>query len=225
MLYWRPIVPGWNDAPETMQHVLETGDPADAILFTGYYHKPENDTFLRAQGVDLPYDEADYHRRKTMPRDLDARVIAAWRASGVGTPLFRKTSCGVSAAHDLPDYNGHWGVRELCDICPQAQKELCSAAHQRPTSADFERVLDGLGYHTPYLIDDGHVWTHGLGEQRRYPIQHIFGYQIWELDQPHLLHAHGRSLTGHSPSIEEEQRLASMRERFTQAARFDEDDD
>jgi hypothetical protein len=34
----------------------------------------------------------DYHRRKAMPAELDAVVIAAWRASGITTPLFRKTS-------------------------------------------------------------------------------------------------------------------------------------
>jgi DNA repair photolyase len=191
VLYWRPIVPGWNDAPETMRRVLDVGNATDAIVFTGYYHKPENAAYLRAQGVELPYDAADFHRRKTMPAELDTRVIDAWRASGITTPLFRKTSCGVSYAHDLPDYNGHWGVRELCDICPVAQQNLCAADHHAPSHSDFEQALQGLGYSTPYLIDaeGGHVWTHGLGEQRRYPIQHTLRYQIWELDQPHYLHA------------------------------------
>ncbi|WP_345462158.1 hypothetical protein [Actinoallomurus oryzae] len=226
VLYWRPIVPGWNDSPETMRRVLDVGDAADAIVFTGYYHKPENAAYLHAQGVDVPYDAADFHRRKTMPAELDARVIDAWRASGVTTPLFRKTSCGVSYAHDLPDYNGHWGVRELCDICPVAQQNLCAADHHVPSCSDFEQVLQGFGYSSPYLIDaeGGHVWTHGLGEQRRYPIQHTFRHQIWELDQPHYLHAHGRSLTGHGPTDEERQRLAAIRERFTITTRFDEDD-
>jgi DNA repair photolyase len=226
VLYWRPIVPGWNDAPETMRHVLDVGDAADATVFTGYDHKPENATYLRGQGVNLPYDEADFHRRKTMPAELDARVIAAWRASGTTTPLFRKTSCGVSFAHDLPDYNGHWGVRELCDICPTAQQDLCAADHRAPSPTEFEQVLDGLGYTSPYLIDAarGHVWTHGLGEQRRYPIQHTLRYQIWELDQPHYLHAHGRSLTGHGPNEEEREHLTAIRERFTATTRFDEDD-
>jgi hypothetical protein len=30
----------------------------------------------------------------------------------------------VSFAHTIADYNGHWGLRELCDICPAA---LCAA--------------------------------------------------------------------------------------------------
>jgi DNA repair photolyase len=224
VLYWRPIVPGWNDQSGTMAHVLATGHAADAIVFTGYYHKPQNAGYLRGLGVDIPYDEQQYHRRKTLPADLDAKVIAAWRDSRIITPLFRKTSCGVSAAHHTADYNGHWGVRELCDICPAHQIDLCRAAHRTPQPQEFEAVLDDLGYSSDYLIEEGHAWTHGLGEQRRYAIQHTLGFQIWELDQPHLLHAHGRSLTGYHPTDTEQHHLAKLRERFSQTASFDEDD-
>jgi len=223
VLYWRPIVAGWNDDPATMAKVLDVGADADAIVFTGYYHKQENADYLRSLGVTVPYDD-EFNRRKVLPHDLDARVIAAWKASGISTPLFRKTSCGVSAAHQVADYNGHWGIQELCDICPAAQRGLCAADHRRPPPEEFEAVLAGLGYDTDYLIEDGHVWTHGLGEQRRYAIQHTMGFQIWELDQPHLLHAHGRSLTGYQPGSDETDTLTAVRHAFTQQARFDEDD-
>ena len=223
VLYWRPIVPGWNDDPATMAGVLATGRAADAIVFTGYYHKEQNAGYLRSLGVEVPYGQ-DYNRRKVLPEELDARVIAAWRASGISTPLFRKTSCGVSAAHQVADYNGHWGVRELCDICPAAQISRCHAGHRQPAPGELDTVLADLGYATDYLIDGGHVWTHGLGEQKRYAIQHTLGFQIWELDQPHLLHAHGRSLTGYQPTEQEQQELTAIRTQFTHAARFDEDD-
>ena len=223
VLYWRPIVPGWNDDPATMAGVLATGRAADAIVFTGYYHKEQNAGYLRSLGVEVPYGQ-DYNRRKVLPEELDARVIAAWRASGISTPLFRKTSCGVSAAHQVADYNGHWGVRELCDICPAAQISRCHAGHRQPAPGEMDTVLADLGYATDYLIDGGHVWTHSLGEQKRYAIQHTLGFQIWELDQPHLLHAHGRSLTGYQPTEQEQQELTAIRTRFTHAARFDEDD-
>ncbi len=224
VLYWRPIVPGWNDQPDTLNHVLSVGADTDAIVFTGYYHKQQNSTYLRDLGVDIPYRDEEFHRRKTMPDDLDARVIAAWRASGIATPLFRKTSCGVSAAHAAADYNGHWGVPELCDICPARQIDLCRAGHRQPTPAEFEAVLADLGYTSDYLLDDGHVWTHGLGEQRRYAIQHTLGFQIWELDQPHFLHAHGRSLTGHPPTADQETELVAVQRAFGTAVRFDTDD-
>ncbi|MEU0520863.1 hypothetical protein [Streptosporangium sp. NPDC006007] len=223
VLYWRPIVPGWNDQSETMGHVLTVGAQTDAIVFTGYYHKAENADYLRGIGVTVPYAD-EFNRRKVLPGELDATIITAWHESGITTPLFRKTSCGVSFAHTVPDYNGHWGVRELCDICPKAQQDLCADDHRQPTRGEFDTVLAGLGYTTDFLIDDGHVWTHGLGEQRRYAIQHTLRYQIWELDQPHLLHAHGRSLIGYPPSGDQQQQLTEIRTRFPQATRFDEED-
>jgi DNA repair photolyase len=222
VLYWRPIVPGWNDSPETMAHVLDLGRDVDALVFTGYYHKPENASYLRGLGVEVPFDE-DYHRRKTMPAELDARVVAAWRSSGISTPLFRKTSCGVAYAHGVADYNGHWGVRELCDICPAVQRKRCADDYANPTPASIDRVLAHFGYQTPYLIEDGHVWTHGLGEQRRYAIQHTLRYQIWELDQPHFLHAHGRSLNGHRVDPDQADHFAVLREQLTTAARYEDD--
>lgn len=223
VLYWRPIVHGWNDQPTTMAHVLDTGRYADAIVFTGYYHKPENAAYLRAQGVPLPYGEQDHHRRKAMPADLDAAVVAAWRASGISTPLFRKTSCGVAYAHRVPDYNGHWGVREICDICPATQQRRCADDHRQPTPADMDRVLACFGYQTPYLIEDGHVWTHGLGEQRRYAIQHTLRYQIWELDQPHYLHAHGRAPHGHTLDVVQVGHFTALREQLITQTRYTDD--
>jgi hypothetical protein len=156
ILYWRPIVPGWNDDPATMAAVLATGRAADAIVFTGYYHKEQNASYLRSLVVELPYGQ-DYNRRKVLPGQLEARVIAGWRDSGISTPLFRKTSCGVSAAHQVADYNGHWGVRELCDICPAAQIGRCVARHRQSAPGELDPVLAGLGYSTEYLIDSGHV--------------------------------------------------------------------
>ena len=158
-----------------------------------------------------------------MPAELDAAVIAAWRASGIGTPLFRKTSCGVAYAHAAPDYNGHWGVREICDICPTAQQQRCAEGHGQPDPVDLDRVLAQFGYDTPYLIEDGHVWTHGLGEQRRYAIQHTLRYQIWELDQPHYLHAHGRAPHGHAPDPSQDGHLTALRDQLTTQTRYTDD--
>lgn len=220
VLYWRPIVPGWNDQPGTMAHVLDTGRDADAIVFTGLYHKPENRAYLAGLGVPLPYGDGDVHRRKVMPADLDAAVVAAWRASGISTPLFRKTSCGVAYAHQVADYNGHWGVRELCDICPAVQQRRCAAGHRQPAAADMDRVLAQFGYQSPYLIEEGHVWTHGLGEERRYALQHTLGFQVWELDQPHFLHAHGRSPLGHAGDSAESAHLGALRKRFVGGTRY-----
>jgi hypothetical protein len=201
VLYWRPIVPGWNTDPESMTRVLDLGRDVDAIVFTGYYHKPENYRYLTSLGVDLPFGPEDFHRRKAMSDEIDALVVAAWRASGVTTPLFRKTSCGVAFAHADADYNGHWGVPGICDLCPAKQQQRCADAHTRPTPAAIADVLDRLGYgDVPYRVDDGHVWVAGLTEMQRYPMQHSLRYQIWNVDSPHFPGAHGRSPHGHTIS-------------------------
>jgi len=223
VLYWRPIVPGWNDQPDTLEHVLDAGRDADAIVFTGYYHKEENTRFLRDLGVELPYG-ADYQRRKMLPGELDARVVAAWRASGITVPLFRKTSCGVTFAHQVPDYNGHWGMPELCDICPTEQRRRCKADHHPPSDDEMRAVLNDLDYTTPFLIDGGHIWTHGLGEQRRYAIQHTLRYQVWEADLPHFADAHGRALNGYQPTDDEQKTLDEARHRIYSHLRFNDDD-
>ncbi|BFU47761.1 hypothetical protein [Krasilnikovia sp. MM14-A1004] len=72
-----------------------------------------------------------------------------------------------------------------------------AAALRRPTDNDMQQVLDHFGFDTPWILDDGHVWTSGLGEQRRYAIQHTLNYQIWDIETPHVPGGHGRSMTGH----------------------------
>jgi hypothetical protein len=89
--------------------------------------------------------------------------------------------------------------------------------------ADMDRVVALFGYQAPYLIEDGHVWTHGLGEQRPYAIQHTLRYQIWELDQPHYLHAHGRSPNGHDPDPDQAAHFAVLREQFSAETRYTDD--
>jgi DNA polymerase-3 subunit epsilon/exodeoxyribonuclease X len=63
-----------------------------------------------------------------------------------------------------------------------------------------------------------YVWTHGLGEQKRYAVQHTLRHQIWELDQPHHLHAHGRSLLGHTPDPDQTDAFATVRHHFERTA-------
>jgi hypothetical protein len=66
-----------------------------------------------------------------VPETLERRVLLAFAASA---SLFRKTSCAVSYVHGLPDYNGHYGISQLCDICPMSQLDLCRASHRMPTA-------------------------------------------------------------------------------------------
>jgi DNA repair photolyase len=199
VLYWRPIVLGWNDGEAILDHVLDVSQKTDAIAYTGLFYRAEQKDHFTKIGVSPPFEGT--HRRKVLPENLEAKVLERYRASGIRTPIFRKTSCAVAYAHAIADYNGHFGVRDICDICPQSQVNRCSAMHIAPSAEQFRAMLDGYGYETPFEIDPGHVWTTGLGEEKRYHLQHALGFQVWDRDRPHLRGQHGRAPEGYAPLV------------------------
>jgi len=81
----------------------------------------------------------------------------------------------------------------------------------------------GFDPQTPFAVEDGHVLTGTLGEQRRYALQHYFGYQMWEVQHPHVHAAHGRALEGYKLTTEEQAQLDQARDRLATAARHDDD--
>ena len=177
-LYWRPIVPGWNDDEETILHVLDVARKTDAIAYTGLFYRPQQQEHFSEKRIAVPYDET--HRRKILPADLEAKILRLYMESGIKTPIFRKTSCAVMYTHELPDYNGHFGIQGICDICPAEQVKRCAKAYAQPTQTEFARLLELYEYETEFCIESGHVWTSGLSVEQRYHLQHTLGFQVWD---------------------------------------------
>jgi DNA repair photolyase len=194
VLYWRPIVPGLNDTTDDMAAAADLSGSAHATVFTGLFYRDQIRAYYRSVGLPEPYQ--DVARRKILPADLELRVLSYFAAYAPATPLFRKTSCAVSYAHGLPDYNGHYGIRELCDICPTAQRGRCAAAFTRPDPAHTGRLAVQIGATSPPEVTDRAVITTGLDEQRRYWLQHHLGYQVHDAGLPHHHQRHGRADTG-----------------------------
>jgi DNA repair photolyase len=194
VLYWRPIVPGLNDSEEHLQRAIALSRHAHATVFTGLFYRDEIRDFFRAAGIPDLYVEVA--RRKILPRELDLRIVDAFRRAGREGAIFRKTSCAVAFAHSTHDYNGHFGIRELCDICPSDQIERCRRAWKKP---DFDLVTDLARRHGACglpSIDERAIYVEGLDEQRRYSIQHFLGYQVHDLKYPHVAQSHGRAPLG-----------------------------
>lgn len=119
---------------------------------------------------------------------------------GYSPTLFRKTSCAVSYVHGLPDYNGHYGIRELCDICPLIQLGRCARAHRTPTTEDIHdtaRVLpEAEGLEVVNISRRAAVVSGLSEEQPRYYVQHALRFQIHDVRHPHHAHRHGRADIG-----------------------------
>ena len=191
ILYWRPLIAGVNDAAQYLERARRLSDFADATVFTGLFHRDEIRQHFRAAGV--PDFYPDVARRKILPRDVERRVLAAL----AGKPLFRKTSCGVAFAHGIADYNGHYGIREICDICPPAQLARCASAHQRPEIQVVRDIARTAGLDIESIsVDSRKIEVSGSSEQQRYFVQHSLNYQVHDRSQPHLPERHGRAELG-----------------------------
>ncbi len=195
VLYWRPLVPGLNDSDEHLDRAFGLSKHADATVFTGLFYRDQIADYYRANGLPAPYDATA--RRKIVPRVLEQRVLAAFAGS---TSLFRKTSCAVSYAHGLPDYNGHVGIRELCDICPLSQLDRCQAAHHVPSADQLHQVARGLpeaaGLQVVKIAERAAVVAGLPDEQPRYYLQHALRFQVHDERHPHYDHRHGRADIG-----------------------------
>lgn len=198
VLYWRPIVPGLNDTDEHIARAIELSHHAHATVFTGLFFKDQIRDYYQAHGLPEPYEEGA--RRKFFPQDLEKRILAHAALFPAGSPLFRKTSCGVTYAHRVPDYNGHYGIRELCDICPTRQIERCAKAWTQPEERRVADMAERLGGKL-VEVNDRAVVVSGLDEQPRYLIQHGLGYQVHDVAKPHHRHQHGRADAGWSTAI------------------------
>jgi DNA repair photolyase len=195
ILYWRPLVPGLNDTDEHLDAACELSRHADATVFTGLFYRDQIAAYYKANGLPEPY--AGTARRKIVPEAVERRVLSAFDDS---TSLFRKTSCAVAYAHGLPDYNGHYGIRELCDICPTNQLDLCRQAHRVPTAEQIHQAARALPEARDLKvvrITERAAVVAGLGtEQPRYYLQHTLGFQVHDVRHPHHAHRHGRADIG-----------------------------
>ncbi len=195
ILYWRPIVPGLNDSETDLKRAKELSHHAHATVFTGLFYRDEIRSYYHSMGIPEPYEEIA--RRKILPSSTEDRVLHAF-AEGAGSPIFRKTSCGVAYAHGLPDYNGHVGIREVCDICPKKQLDLCISSHREPRIEDVASVAAQIGDARVVDITPRSVILEGFGEQQRYFMQHAFSYQFHDVMKPHHYGRHGRADVGWS---------------------------
>jgi DNA repair photolyase len=194
IFYWRPIIPLLNDSDEHLARAVELSHFAHATVFTGLFYRNEIAAFFRHSGIPEPYN--DTARRKIMPETLDGRIVNAFRNAKRLGVLFRKTSCGVAFVHGVPDYNGHYGIRELCDICPSKQQELCRQSWAQPDFEKVARLSLELGADGAPDVGERAIITDGLEEPQRYFIQHTLGYQVHDRKYPHIFLRHGRANIG-----------------------------
>lgn len=193
ILYWRPIVPSLNDGDTFIRKAAELSKTAHATVFTGLFFRDEIRDFYVTRGLQMPY--GDVERRKIFPKSLERTIISKFEGLG-GKRYFRKTSCGVSYAFKVSDYNGHYGIRELCDICPPDQVTRCRKAWHPPSERSVALLALKVGCNDKPSITNRAILFPSMEEHKRYFIQHSLNYQVHDSKFPHHYGRHGRAENG-----------------------------
>ncbi|WP_422351149.1 hypothetical protein [Flagellimonas sp.] len=197
ILYWRPIIVGLNDSNKEIDFVLKNLSlSAHGIVFTGLRQTNEiKDFFVQRQAVNLYQGFVD--RRKIFPDNLDHRILTRLKDTPAENKLYRKTSCGVSAVHRLPDYNGHFVAGEqICNICNSRQRRRCENEPKSIDIAELHRVAKEIGIESLEIDNElGNDFTYipNLTIDERYFLRHLFKHPILDPQFPHEYGQYGRA--------------------------------
>lgn len=196
ILYWRPVIPGINDSQTSICKVKMLSRFAHSIVFSGLFYRDEISSYYKENNLPQLYEKT--MRRKILPEYTEKKILSLLNFDENPVPIFRKTSCGVAYVHQKADYNGHYGIREICDICPKEQLSRCKEKWQTPEAEAIIKLCKQLGATSTPVITDKAIIVEGLDEQNRYFLQHTFQYQVHDSEKPHYYRYHGRAETGWS---------------------------
>lgn len=130
VLYFRPIVEGWNDSDEIIEKVLQLGKKyADAICIGSLRMSSEIRHELQRVGA-LPPSHHDEFNLKRFGEALEKRVFQKYHALEVDVPLYKHTSCAVSQILGVGNYNLLYRnpQKNCVETCPKNQQQLCGRA-------------------------------------------------------------------------------------------------
>lgn len=162
ILYWRPLISGVNDTLEHIEKAALLSGFAHATAFTGFFYRDEMKNYFEDNKISIAYTHTE--RRKMLPKVQEHLVLREFYDLG-GVNLFRKTSCAVSFAFNLPDYNGHFGCGEICDICPKDQVQLCESNWNVPSKERVRYLLKHLFIDAEFSIKKRSIIFDSLNEE------------------------------------------------------------
>jgi len=127
ILYFRPLVKGWNDSIDKIEKVLTIGNKyANAIAIGGLRMSPEIKANLIKKGINVP--NMDSFHPKTLDPEIENKIIKCHKKLNIKIPLFKHTSCAVSNIFKMRNYNNLFLNPDLncIETCPDYQKSICN---------------------------------------------------------------------------------------------------
>lgn len=129
VLYFRPIVEGWNDTTEIINKILVIGKKyADVICIGSLRISPEIQKELENVGIDTSKLNNDFHL-KNFHAGIEKKILEAYKNLDIQIPLFKHTSCAISNIIKIANYNLLFKnpTKNCLVTCPKDQQLLCKS--------------------------------------------------------------------------------------------------
>jgi len=143
ILFYRPLIAGYNTSEEQMKKVLTVAKDAnvDAIVIGAVMWSNSITQLFEERVGPTPINDHQNYRKKILMPEYKRRLIEFYMELGLTMPMVRRTSCVRSVARNMPDYNGHWiePEKNCWPTCPEHQQFSC--ANQGVHQPDEVRYL------------------------------------------------------------------------------------
>ena len=168
--FWRPLVEA-NGDPLSLRRVLDVVAPyALASVYIGLKVTPD---LVHAYGdipeLQVPNSLRNYHG-DCLPDGLERRLRAVAAETYPDYPLYLHTSCAMSLALRVPDYNATMYDHPACAAsqCPDWKRQVCENSKKPPRLCDIHAALSQIGVECGFEIRANHVRINGTLNQEDY---------------------------------------------------------
>ena len=180
---FRPIIKNVNDSDEVFKYVVNIAKKHNVgIGYCGLQVSEETRERFKREGIEFePYNEkVGFGLKKFISKERDNSLREIAKANGVG--VFKKTSCLIATANNMPDYNAHYyRPNEVgCNDC--MNKPICDAYKKELfDNPDIEKLKSIIPFNFELVDKQNHVCTlyqNGLCQFPSYDCMHISGKMI-----------------------------------------------
>ncbi len=179
--FWRPMI-AINGSTEVLEKVLDfVARYSMASVYIGLKVNPQLTLdYAQNQYLRLP-EELDVKSGDYLPRGAEERLRTLAAEKHPDYPLYKHSSCAVSYALSIPDYNGTVYHDPICkgSNCPAWKRKICEDARDRPTSQKVQDLFSRLGLRQSFAITEHAVEISGEISQEEFAfLLHRLNYPL-----------------------------------------------
>jgi DNA repair photolyase len=179
--FWRPLLE-INGTFKTLQEVLDyVVQYAIASVYIGIKLNPHLMTIYKKNpNLRVPEFLSEYYG-DYIPEGVEERLRMHAKRNYPHYPLYMHTSCAISLAISIPDYNATVYTDPICKAseCPSWKRNICERARAIPSQNIVRNLLDRIGLNLNFKIANNAIYILGEVKQDDYTfLLHQLNYPL-----------------------------------------------